>query len=44
MNHDPSPSKVVSKIENDPKVPQKAQAKRDVVHVINHQNHNFNQF
>ena len=40
---DPSPNKVVSKVENvDPKVPKQAEAKRDGV--INPQNYNFNQF
>ena len=39
---DPSPNKVVSKVENvDPKVPKQAEAKRDGV--INPQNYNFNQ-
>ena len=40
---DPSPNKVVSKIENiDPKVPKQGEAKRDGV--IKPQNYNLNQF
>ena len=40
---DPSPNKVVPKVENfDPKMPKQAEAKRDGV--INPQNYNFHQF